>query len=391
MTGQYRRPTPEQAAWLKSFLGIDISLYADANEPSTDAPSASPPVGQAAAIDPKRAEQWKQQNKAAIDALQAAVHRVVLPGPAALAQQRLSALQNDMNAALQAGRLDAAAAALKGAQADVAVVMAPQDAAMVPVTPGRHPDQVLFGKETPVPGIRPGPADDQDIELTDVNQQGTGDCFMLSVLADVAKIKPDMIRAMVKPSGEGVYTVTFHRRKDVVSVLWAMISGGDQFEPVDVTVDSNFGTNTANSGRGQAQVGNQHEIWVQVVEKAFAKLNGGYDKITKGGYPQDAMETVTGRPAGSRPLAQVTVSDLQAALAGHQPVIMSTIKSSAVDGSVPNGMIGSHAYVLDLIQSAPDGQPLVLLKNPWGTLNPKAIPYNRLGQSVGWVQTGGAL
>ena len=281
--------------------------------------------------------------------------------------------------------------ALKTCQADVTLVMAQPDAALLPVKPGEHAEQVLFGKETPNATTHKTSTDTNDIELSDVNQRGVGDCFMLSVLADVAQIKPDIIRSMIKPGAAGVYTVTFYRRHDFFGSLFAMVSGADPFEPVEVTVDSNFGSNTANSGPGQAQVGNQHEVWVQVVEKAFAKLNGGYDKITHGGYPDAAMETVTGKPAGSKPLARVTVADLQSALASRRPVVMSTIKSKAADNSVPNGMVGAHAYVLTSIQVTPNGQAVVLLKNPWGSFDPPPIPFGQLDQSVGWVQIGGAL
>lgn len=358
---------------------------------ATAAPQpAAPPVGQSATAEPLQSVQWREQNKRALDTLAGAIGRVAMPGPAAAAQGRLRSVPQALSAALATGDIKAAAAALQGAQADVAAVTGQADAAMLPVTPGAHPDQVLFGKET-TNAWHSGPADARDIDLGDVNQGGVGDCFLLAVLADVAKIKPDVVRGMIKDNGNGIYAVTFHKRRGGLGGFFASLFGGREFEPVQVVVDSNFGTNTANSGPQQAQAGTQHEIWVQVVEKAYAKLNGGYDQITHGGWPKDAMQAVTGQKAGQKPLASVTVGDLQAALATGKPVVMDTLAQPGPNQRLAFGMVGPHAYVLDSIQVNPKGQAMIILKNPWGTAHPPPIPFSQLGQSVGWVETGGAL
>ncbi len=441
-----RRPTPEQASWLHSFFGIDISQYADEAEAglsqaghavahgmqvakdeavhaahqagkalenaAAGTPDTKPiPVGgirhpdgtpvpvpagtvvpqpvQPAPPPPPTPQQWLAQNKPAMDALQAASARVVMPGPAQVAQNNLLTTWNAINNMLQAGNVQAATKLLSGVQPQFAVVVAQPDAANTPVTPGKHADQLLFGKETPA-RTAPGTIDPQDITQTDVNQGQIGDCYLLAVVGDIAKMKPEIIRKMIKDNGNGTYTVTFYRHKGGISGFFASLFGGSDFEPVLETVDSNFGSNIVNSGQDQAQVGNQHEIWVAVIEKAFAKLNGGYDKITNGGYPMNAMETLTGKKASQKPIGSVTATELQADLTAGKPVVMDSLPQVSPAQKLPFGLVGPHAYMLDSIQQSPKG-PIVILRNPWGSQHPPPIPFNQLSQSIGWVETGSSL
>ena len=434
-----RRPTPEQASWLLSFFGVDISKYADEAGTSQPGDAAShgaqtanneaveegskanvvmpdakpvpvggirhpdgtpvplpegtvvpaPAVAQPAAPQPTPA-QWLVQNKAAMDALQAGSARVVMPGPAQVAQKNLLMAWNAINNMLQAGNIQAATKLLGGVQPQVAVVIAQPDAVSTPIIPGKHPDQILFGKETPAPSV-PGMTDPQDVMQTDVNQGMIGDCYFLAVVGDIAKMKPAIIRNMIKDNGNGTYTVTFYQHKGGVSGFFASLLGGSDFEPVLETVDSNFGSNVANTQQpGDGRVGNQHEIWVAVVEKAFAKLNGGYDKITQGGYPMNAMEAVTGKKAGQKPINSVTAAELQADLAAGKPVVLDSLAQPNPNQLLPFGLVGPHAYMLDSIVITPQGA-LVQLKNPWGNRHPKPIPFNQLSQSIGWVETGSSL
>ena len=62
---------------------------------------------------------------------------------------------------------------------------------------------------------------------------------------------------------------------------------------------NSFPSNSVNNGATQDVLNGQKEIWVQVLEKAVATLNGGYNDIANGGIPSIAMEELTGCSAYS--------------------------------------------------------------------------------------------
>jgi hypothetical protein len=96
-----------------------------------------------------------------------------------------------------------------------------------------------------------------------VNQGKIGDCFLLSSISGVAE-QPVAIRAMFytkKYNSAGVFVVHFFVNGLVKAVLV------DDFFPC-----INFGAPAFAHGR-------QNEIWINVMEKAWAKLHGSYAAI----------------------------------------------------------------------------------------------------------------
>ncbi len=259
----------------------------------------------------------------------------------------------------------------------------------------KDPNQELFLKE---------PGDAQDISDDDIHQGRLGDCYLLSSLGEIARINPAVIRQMVKDNGDGTYTVTLYKRKSGAGHFIAgALTGHPAMEPVKITVDGNFPTGTdedkgsANQGADQDKVGSKKEIWVQVIEKAYAKLNGGYKEIS-GGHASDAMTALTGQDAsessmtGFLGIGGVSQDDLVKAFQAGKPVVLNTPKKD----NLPFNLVGPHAYMLEDIVVGTDGKAMVTLRNPWGdnpgNANPLIkIKFEDLSKGITSVDIGGAL
>jgi len=102
-----------------------------------------------------------------------------------------------------------------------------------------------------------------------VQSGGTGDCYLLAALASVASASPEAITSMVRDEGGGRFSVRFYA-----------FSGDDAAHPESqpVWVASSAVLPTTSEGElayGHSEAKNgagQQEIWVSVIEKAFAKF-----------------------------------------------------------------------------------------------------------------------
>jgi hypothetical protein len=129
------------------------------------------------------------------------------------------------------------------------------------------------------------------ISYTDINQDGIGDCFLVSPIGEIAMLKPTFISNMIHANADGTETVALYEG----STGRLPNFGTTAFKPVTETVTNVFASDSVNSGATQDVVGKSKEIWAQVIEKAVAQLNGGYSQIQYGGYPTVAMEELTGK------------------------------------------------------------------------------------------------
>ena len=124
------------------------------------------------------------------------------------------------------------------------------------------------------------------IAVTDINQGQIGDCFLLASIGELALWHSSAITNMIHVNADGTETVTLY----VAASGQLPTYGTTSFKPSFVTIDNTFPSNAVNNGASQGVVGSQKEIWVQVLEKAVATLNGGYSAISNGGNPMIAME-----------------------------------------------------------------------------------------------------
>jgi hypothetical protein len=257
----------------------------------------------------------------------------------------------------------------------------PNDPALKAPQKGQVPNQELFLKE---------PGDAGDVDDKDINQGYIGDCFLLASIGEIARVSPAMIKHMIKDNKDGTYTVTLYQKE---GGLWAGIKsafGDPSFKAVAVTVDGNFPAGgSASPNAGQDVVGGKKEIWPQLIEKAYAKLHGGYSGIDKGGSPQDALEALTGHKVKEKSVGGVSLKDLQAAFQAGKPIVMNTPDKP----TLPYNLVGDHAYMLDDIVVDAKGAAQIKLRNPWGTTQiqpPQLIPFDKLGTGIDSIDIGAA-
>ena len=119
------------------------------------------------------------------------------------------------------------------------------------------------------------------IEFDDVKQGGLGDCYFLSTVANLCKV-PGLIYNLF---------ITKEKNKDGFYEIIMMIDG----KPQIVIVDDFIPVRLSSSNKPKCCFAKPHEkeIWVILLEKAWAKINGGYLNIISGN-PRDAFEVLTG-------------------------------------------------------------------------------------------------
>jgi len=228
-----------------------------------------------------------------------------------------------------------------------------------------------------------GSGDLQDVDPNDVAQGQLGDCYLLAALAAVAKTDPDVIRKMVRDNGNGTCTVTFHLPRLGLSFL------GREVRQVVVTPDVPVQGEGSSQPR-YAQVGDREvegegpsrkevaELWVLLVEKAWAQVKGSYGAI-EGGHPGQAMEAITGQASDSFRTASKgeadLLKDLEAASKAGHPVTAFTPPDSQVEQdetwqklAKDKVVHGNHAYTVMGVEGRE-----IRLRNPWGMRHPKPL------------------
>jgi hypothetical protein len=242
-----------------------------------------------------------------------------------------------------------------------------------------------------------GAGDAKDIDANDVFQGGLGDCYFMAALAGIAEKDPEAIRQMIHEnrdaSGNVVsYTVDLYKRDENGRLVKA-----------PQTVDAREFSQSA-AGFGDKDAAGNQELWVRIVEKAYAQLNGGYSKIGKGGGAGGALEALTGYSVEGRDPRNYSFEQLQADVAAGRPVCFLTPDTQDAAGNPINpgkadllngqGLKADHYYYATETK-VEDGKQMVRLMNPWGHTHPGAdkdgwIAYDDLVDKrlAEWVDVG---
>jgi hypothetical protein len=221
-------------------------------------------------------------------------------------------------------------------------------------------DKGLTYRKTPGELYVQGAGDANKIDPNDVDQNQLGDCFLMSAIAAVARANPAAIERLIKDNGDGTYNVTVYVDKG-----WFR----KDLQPTVVRVTPVFPYNASGnpSYAGAGDTGAKGpELWVMLIEKAWAISKGGYDELDDGGFDAKAMEGLTGSKSTNDDVDDYTEAELAAKLANalkaHQAVTTSTPgKKKDLD---KHGIVGDHVYSVIAV----DVQAMeIRLQNPWGS------------------------
>jgi len=208
------------------------------------------------------------------------------------------------------------------------------------------------------------------IDVSMINQGQIGDCYFLSSLGEEAIYNPSAITNAIHINSNGTETVTLYK-----SATGSLISFGTKsFKPVSITVTNNFAANAVNGGSTQALQGDFKVIWPQIMEQAFAQLQGGIGAIANGGFPTLAMETLTGHVATAYGTGQMTLANLNTFINAKDLITFDT----SVGNSSYN-LVGGHCYMFSGLVTSGNTTYAKML-NPWGYWQPSLIPVSVLGK-----------
>jgi calpain family cysteine protease len=217
-----------------------------------------------------------------------------------------------------------------------------------------------------------GASDRDEVDPNDIQQGDLGDCYLLAAMAAIARANPDAIRRLVRgPNADGTFDVTIYND-----------TGGlfkTEYTPKTVKVTPTFPTrgpkdsapgSPAFAERGDFDPsGGGPELWVMLIEKAYAMQEGGYEKIV-GGYGAPAMERLTGQR--SKTFEPSEYKDFQVLATIRTYLQMGYAVTASADWYVRDayknearakGIILEHEYA---VVSVDETKKTIDLQNPWG-------------------------
>lgn len=197
----------------------------------------------------------------------------------------------------------------------------------------------------------------------DITQGGLGDCFFLASLAAVVADDPRAVQEAIRSNADGTYSVRFH--KDDGKAVWITVDG-------DLPVDQKG--NLAYASGANSDGDDKLELWVPIMEKAYASFKDqygrddgidGYKDLDRGGSASAAMLALTGKSARyvSTPSSDSALEGLLFAANDGAKVVVSTKRDAN------EGWVQRHAYTV-LGTYEKEGQMMVRLRNPWGSTEP---------------------
>jgi hypothetical protein len=181
-------------------------------------------------------------------------------------------------------------------------------------------------------------------------------------MAAIARVAPEYWRGDITRLGDGTF--------------WVRLFTGPGGAPIRVAVDQRF---PAQRGRLlYARPSRNGALWPLLVEKAMAKLRGGYGSLP--GHSPQQLAALTGwNTQSAHPASPEEAFEALHAGLARGWVAMT---SSSRDARDERGLVAAHEYSVLKVVHSPTGY-FVLLRNPWGTGVPEQV--RDAGDGFFWV------
>ena len=196
---------------------------------------------------------------------------------------------------------------------------------------------------------------ENSIEVNDVKQGDLGNCYFLSSLAALAAF-PNLIYQLFKTK-----TVSIYGYYEII----LCIDGEFQI----VILDDYFPVEKNNIHSLKFAKPNNNEIWVLLIEKAWAKINGGYSNII-GGSPREALKALTNFANETLKFNECSPDEIYDKIAlalKYQSVVCATTSNN--NKNQDKGLLPNHAYTLldaKIVKKKKKEYKLIKIRNPWG-------------------------
>jgi hypothetical protein len=191
--------------------------------------------------------------------------------------------------------------------------------------------------------------------MTDIEQGGVGDCWLMAGLSAIGLDSPHSIRQNVVDFDDGTFGVRL----------------GNNFYRVDNELPvHNTGAGATDNNLRFAGLGAQNSMWVAAVEKAFAHYRTGantYDSLN-GGWAVEVNRAFRSSSAGEKSIrsyssATALANDMYNRYWAYQAVTIGFVGS--LSGNPP--LIGNHMYTVAGFNRNSAGEIVsIRLRNPWG-------------------------
>jgi hypothetical protein len=191
----------------------------------------------------------------------------------------------------------------------------------------------------------------EEIEIDDIRQGELGDCYFLCAVSALARIPSRISHKILineEKSKNSCYQVKFY------------LQGKQKI----ITIDDTFPCHNNIFAFSHTI---QNEIWVQVIEKAWAKVNGNYHSTAKG-LPSESLSALTPAPVFTYDHSQLSEEELwkELTIAEISKYVICANSSNKSDNIYEQGIVKNHSYSIIGVFNFPNNINLVKLRNPWG-------------------------
>eukprot|EP00742_Colponemidia_sp_Colp-10_P006128 GILJ01006558.1.p1 GENE.GILJ01006558.1~~GILJ01006558.1.p1 ORF type:complete len:814 (-),score=130.82 GILJ01006558.1:164-2605(-) len=205
-----------------------------------------------------------------------------------------------------------------------------------------------------------------DIEPNDIKQGSLGDCWFMCALSALAE-RPELVKRLFITQSANALGV--YRLKICKCGEWKV-----------VTVDDLFPCSPNEGPIFSRAHGN--ELWVLLLEKAYAKLHGSY-YLLRGGWAAEGLMDLTGCPSSNYNFADEDVQSLINSGEFWRMLVQWDADGYLMSASTPGedrwtetggnpnseesrGLVPGHAYTVIGCHEV-EGHQLLKIRNPWGS------------------------